>query len=62
MPTVSPGKHCEVNVLCADLPHWPGHDDLGHWPLLERAWAYQERLLSPRVLHFCQDELVWECI
>ncbi|OCL08305.1 HET-domain-containing protein [Glonium stellatum] len=31
------------------------------YPLLTRGWAYQERLLAPRVLHFCQKELVWEC-
>jgi len=30
-------------------------------PLLERAWVFQERLLSPRVLHFCLEELQWEC-
>ncbi|KAF1836050.1 HET-domain-containing protein [Decorospora gaudefroyi] len=31
------------------------------WPLLGRGWIYQERLLSPRVLHFGPLELVWEC-
>lgn len=30
-------------------------------PLLSRGWEFQERILSPRVLHFCKDELVWEC-
>ncbi|KAK4247642.1 heterokaryon incompatibility protein-domain-containing protein [Corynascus novoguineensis] len=30
-------------------------------PLLARAWAYQERLLAPRVLHFGPHELLWEC-
>ncbi|KAH7070451.1 heterokaryon incompatibility protein-domain-containing protein [Paraphoma chrysanthemicola] len=30
-------------------------------PLLWRGWAYQERILSPRVLHFAGEELVWEC-
>ncbi|KAH6684977.1 heterokaryon incompatibility protein-domain-containing protein, partial [Plectosphaerella plurivora] len=30
-------------------------------PLNTRAWVYQERLLSPRFLHFSTDELVWEC-
>ncbi|KAL2063981.1 hypothetical protein VTL71DRAFT_4475 [Oculimacula yallundae] len=30
-------------------------------PLLSRAWVYQERLLSPRVLHFMREELVFEC-
>jgi len=31
------------------------------WPLLTRAWVYQERLLSPRVVHFTNMELIWEC-
>jgi hypothetical protein len=30
-------------------------------PLLKRGWVCQERLLSPRVLHFCEKELIWEC-
>jgi hypothetical protein len=34
---------------------------LKHFPLLTRGWAFQERLLSPRVLHICESELVWEC-
>lgn len=46
------------------LPHWatnptamPTQDN----PLLSRAWVFQERVLSPRVLHFCLREMVWEC-
>ncbi|KAF2193971.1 hypothetical protein K469DRAFT_782404, partial [Zopfia rhizophila CBS 207.26] len=31
------------------------------FPLLQRAWVYQERLLSRQILHFMKDELVWEC-
>ncbi|OTB00252.1 hypothetical protein M426DRAFT_30105, partial [Hypoxylon sp. CI-4A] len=30
-------------------------------PLFKRAWTFQERLVSPRVLYFTKDELVWEC-
>ncbi|KAK8248607.1 heterokaryon incompatibility protein-domain-containing protein [Phyllosticta capitalensis] len=30
-------------------------------PLLQRAWVYQERVLSPRMLHFGDQELLWEC-
>ncbi|KAF7948818.1 hypothetical protein EAE96_008005 [Botrytis aclada] len=30
-------------------------------PLLNRGWVLQERVLSPRSLHFCDDELLWEC-
>ncbi|TVY45647.1 hypothetical protein LOCC1_G002705 [Lachnellula occidentalis] len=29
--------------------------------LAGRAWALQERLLSPRTLHFSKTELFWEC-
>ncbi|KAH7274710.1 hypothetical protein MRS44_007030 [Fusarium solani] len=34
--------------------------DLG-LPLFSRAWFLQERVLSPRVLHFGPTELYWEC-
>jgi len=30
-------------------------------PLLERGWVYQERLLSPRVIHFIGKDVIWEC-
>jgi hypothetical protein len=30
-------------------------------PLFTRAWFLQERLLSPRVIHFGHMELYWEC-
>jgi hypothetical protein len=33
----------------------------GDLPLSQRAWAYQERLLSPRTVHFADDMLYWEC-
>jgi hypothetical protein len=36
-------------------------DHGGDFPLLSRAWVYQECLLSPRVLHFSPNELIWAC-
>lgn len=30
-------------------------------PLLRRAWVFQERLLSQRIVHFTANELIWEC-
>jgi hypothetical protein len=30
-------------------------------PLLNRAWVYQETVLSPRTVHFHSEELIWEC-
>ncbi len=32
-----------------------------HYPLLTRGWAFQERILSRRCVHFTVKELVWEC-
>jgi hypothetical protein len=32
-----------------------------HYPLLSRAWVYQERMLSTRVLHFGRYDLFFEC-
>ncbi|KAK4225631.1 heterokaryon incompatibility protein-domain-containing protein [Podospora fimiseda] len=30
-------------------------------PLLSRAWCFQERMLSSRVVHFHGEEMLWEC-
>lgn len=42
--------------------------DTSHWdnlvnkaPVNVRAWVLQERLLAPRVLHFCKGSIAWEC-
>ncbi|KAI1877697.1 hypothetical protein JX265_003705 [Neoarthrinium moseri] len=36
--------------------------DLKDWgPLFSRAWAYQERLTSPRVLYFTASEIIFQC-
>ncbi|TVY22392.1 hypothetical protein LHYA1_G008428 [Lachnellula hyalina] len=51
-------------VVRTKLQHWtwpPSKVSMKLHPLLQRGWAFQERILSPRVLHFCKDELVWEC-
>ena len=39
----------------------PEHEGNEDWPLFERAWVLQERLMSPRVVHFCKHEVAWEC-
>ena len=36
-------------------------DSVHHAPLTRRAWVLQERLLSPRILHFGKRQLLWEC-
>ena len=51
-----PRYACYVASVSADL--LTGARDL---PLLNRAWVFQERYLSPRVVHFATNEMLWEC-
>ncbi|KOC17919.1 hypothetical protein AFLA70_70g003091 [Aspergillus flavus AF70] len=45
-----------------DSRHWEwNHFSPSLYPLMGRGWCYQERILSPRVLHFGHQELLWEC-
>lgn len=44
-----------------ELPFNPSVESNLPTPLLKRAWAYAERLLSPRVLHFTKSEMILEC-
>jgi hypothetical protein len=34
---------------------------MGRSPLSQRAWCFQELTLSPRILHFEEEQLFWEC-
>lgn len=36
-------------------------DSVNSGPLNSRAWVFQERLLSRRILHYGKDQLHWEC-
>ncbi|KAL9111899.1 MAG: hypothetical protein Q9227_003749 [Pyrenula ochraceoflavens] len=38
-----------------------GTKELTASPLSKRAWPLQERVLSPAVLHYGRDQMVWEC-
>lgn len=38
---------------------WAAEVDMS--PLSRRAWTLQERLLSPRILHFGKRQVFWEC-
>ncbi len=59
---------CIVNISISGKPYQWHLSDFDVWwgrfersALNVRAWVLQERLLSPRVLHFDRDQLVWEC-
>lgn len=38
-----------------------GFEQLTSMPLMRRGWAFQERVLAPRTVHFTQSQLYWEC-
>jgi Heterokaryon incompatibility protein (HET) len=35
--------------------------ELSSEPLTKRAWALQERLMAQRILHYCADQMYYEC-
>jgi hypothetical protein len=41
--------------------HPLGSQSLSNSPLFQRAWAFQEMILSPRILHFAEDQMYWQC-
>jgi hypothetical protein len=57
--TKPPGKETKCRSYGGSLIDNQLHK--GTRPLLRRAWALQERLLSARVIHFMDDEIAWEC-
>lgn len=44
-----------------DPPHVSMYKMVEEAPLNFRGWVYQERFLSPRILHFTASQLFWEC-
>lgn len=58
-PLTSTMTHTNLNnIRCRKrLSH-----DAAELPLLQRCWVHQERLLSPRYLHFSHHEVIWECM
>ncbi|KAK3951322.1 heterokaryon incompatibility protein-domain-containing protein [Pseudoneurospora amorphoporcata] len=61
------GVQCPVTVrysmdrahrhLCGDADYAHGKEE----PLLERAWVFQERILSRRTVYISSTEVLWEC-
>ncbi|KAK7975374.1 hypothetical protein PG989_013837 [Apiospora arundinis] len=53
------GEPTTVYILKQSTVYTPA--PLEFTPLSDRGWIYQERILSPRTLHFTPAQLVWEC-
>lgn len=53
-PCFEPGEYqCYVDK------EWK--QDVDDAPVNKRAWVLQERLLSPRIVHFAEKQVYWEC-
>jgi len=52
----------EIIISCRTKSNywWEKHIN-AEFPLLSRGWAFQERMLATRIVHFTPSELVWEC-
>lgn len=48
-----------MRCLVLDLSFWNKY--IQQAPVNRRSWVLQERLLSRRVLHMCQDQIAFEC-
>ncbi|KAF8846699.1 HET-domain-containing protein [Acephala macrosclerotiorum] len=53
------GEACSGELIICETDFW--NRELECSPLLSRGWVFQERLLSPRVLHFARQQVFWEC-
>ncbi|KAH7242949.1 heterokaryon incompatibility protein-domain-containing protein [Fusarium solani] len=49
----------EFEYLLVDNSTW--QYEVTNSPINSRGWVLQERFLSPRVLHFCRNEVIFEC-
>lgn len=51
--------HRLTRCTIIDVSFW--EDLVAQAPVNQRGWVLQERIMCPRVLHFCKDQIAWEC-
>lgn len=59
-----PPRDASLIVQSTEPPlrrQWSARSSKLSWPLLSRAWVFQERLLCPRNIYYGSDILFWEC-
>jgi hypothetical protein len=55
-------KHHQIMRTCRTMTQREWYGLRETFPLLCRGWAFQERLLARRIVHFTRMELIWECL
>ena len=56
-----PSSDRPAGVVYVTRPSKSFEETVNSGPLNRRAWVFQERLLSRRILHYGKDQLHWEC-
>ncbi|CAJ2512395.1 Uu.00g054100.m01.CDS01 [Anthostomella pinea] len=56
---LQPRRGCEQEVYISHRRSFA--EDVEKAPLNRRAWVFQERILSPRILRFTETQVYWEC-
>ena len=67
-----PDFYCQARIQTlvdsgGDIADWTSIDknmwltQVNNSPLNSRGWVFQERMLAPRIIHFCHQEIFWEC-
>jgi hypothetical protein len=51
------GRYIRCKIF--DLSFW--EEIVDQAPVNRRSWVFQERLLAPRVIHWCKDQIAFEC-
>lgn len=57
----SPHRDPDKSEKIIIFPHIPPWTKSLSGPLSARAWTLQERELSPRILHYTKNRILWEC-
>ncbi|KAI0099105.1 heterokaryon incompatibility protein-domain-containing protein [Nemania sp. FL0031] len=61
LPGIAPGEHNSATGSVYACQRRSFSDDVDDGPLSRRAWVLQERVLSPRTVHFTERQVYWEC-
>lgn len=61
-PAVSPPIYVREVPEHINVHQIPFSDRRNKFSLLSRGWVFQERLLSPRIVHISNEEIAWECM
>ncbi|KAH8742398.1 heterokaryon incompatibility protein-domain-containing protein, partial [Hyaloscypha finlandica] len=59
--TVEGGRESVLYVPVDKVRNQPRQGERRQDPLSKRGWTLQERILSPRILHYTSHQIYWEC-